>query len=87
MLPHIRYVVTKASDDGTFQIGDHIMLDENGDVYCREAGGWIDAEDVPDATQGMEYTVDERYLLLERSKLVNRISAVNVTLAVSPTAI
>lgn len=87
MLPHIRYVVTKASDDGTFQIGDHIMQYENGDVHCREAGGWIDAEDVPDATQGMEYTVDERYLLLERSKPVNRISAVGVTLTFSPTAI
>lgn len=34
-----RYEVTKASDDGTFEIGDHVTLHEDGSVLCREAQG------------------------------------------------
>lgn len=87
MLPTIHYIVTKASDDGTFQVGDHIMQYENGDVHCREAGGWIDAEDAPDAIKGMEYVIDERYLLAERVRLINQITAIETTLTFSLTAI
>lgn len=37
----IRYIVTKGSDDGTFQAGDHIWLLGDGSVACIEAQGWI----------------------------------------------
>lgn len=61
MTPGMRYIVTKASDDGTFQVGDHIWLDSDGTVCCVEAAGWIEAEDVPEATAGMEYEPDRAW--------------------------
>lgn len=61
MKPGMRYIVTKASDDETFQIGDHIRLEPNGAILCIEALGWVDADDVPAALVGMEYTPDIEY--------------------------
>lgn len=49
-----RYIVTKASDDKTFQVGDHVHVEEDGAVVCREALGWIIASDVQEAIKGME---------------------------------
>jgi len=54
----IPYVVTRGSDDGTFKDGDHICLQRNGDLSCREAGGWLNAADVPDVIQGMQCKAD-----------------------------
>ncbi len=34
----VRYVVTKGSDDGTLEVGDHIWLEDNL-VHCREGKG------------------------------------------------
>ncbi len=59
--PNKRYIVTKASDDGTFEVGDHITLYVDGTLACFEAMGWIDANDVPAATQGMEVEVDKEW--------------------------
>lgn len=53
-------MVTKASKGKTFLAGDHIRLLENGDVICQEAHGWIDKEDVPAATKGMEFDLDHK---------------------------
>jgi hypothetical protein len=58
MKPGMRYIVTKASDDETFQIGDHIRLEPNGAILCIEALGWVDAADVPAAIVGMQYEPD-----------------------------
>jgi hypothetical protein len=49
------YIVIKPSKNKEFQIGDHIRFMGDGSVICREAQGWIDKEDVPEATEGMEY--------------------------------
>lgn len=72
-----RYIVTKASDDGTFQVGDHIKIYSNGDIGCFETQGWIDSEDVPEVTKGMEYEIDTEWvdrklkkLELEKQKLI-----------------
>lgn len=39
MKEEIIYIVTKESDDGTFRVGDHIKLCDNGDIICFEARG------------------------------------------------
>ena len=57
MIQGVLYVVTKESDDGTFEVGDLIQLLKDGGILCRQARGWIDAEDVPEAIKGMEYEV------------------------------
>lgn len=68
-----RYIVTKASDDGTFEIGDHISLTEAGSIICIEAQGWIDACDVPEATIGMETEIDIKWIEKERTKLLSKL--------------
>lgn len=61
MTPGMRYIVTKGSDDRSFQVGDHIHMLTTGDILCREAGGWVEATDVPEATKGMEYELDREW--------------------------
>ena len=70
------YIVTKRSDCGTFETGEHIMLKHDGSITCWEAMGWIDAEDVPGAIFGMEVEIDQsrirahkEYLMAELGKL------------------
>lgn len=38
----IRYIVVNGTSCGTLQKGDHVWRLENGDIACREAGGWIE---------------------------------------------
>lgn len=64
-----RAIVTKESDDGTFEVGDHIIFYENGDIGCIEGQGWISAENVPSATAGMEYRPDSEWLEKQKQKL------------------
>ena len=66
-----RYIVTKQSDDGTFEIGDHIFFEDDGSISCIEAQGWIDAEDVKGASKGMEYKVDEEWMNKRTNALNN----------------
>jgi hypothetical protein len=68
------YVVTKASECETFLVGDHIKLTENGSILCKEASGWIDAEDVSDATKGMEYVIDEEWKKNKIQKLKDELA-------------
>ena len=65
------YVVTKPSDDGTFEVGDHISLCSDGaTIACKEAQGWIDAKDAADAMRGVEVIVDSEWILTRRSRLL-----------------
>lgn len=64
-----RYVVTKASKDGTFEIGDHVSVNNDGSINCLEAGGWIDPADAAEATAGMEVEIDREWLERQKSKL------------------
>ncbi len=57
-----RYVVTKPSDDGTFEAGDRLSLNEDGSISNYNVRGWIDAKDVVEATKGMEVEVDKAWV-------------------------
>jgi hypothetical protein len=61
MKPGIRYIVKKGSDDGTFQVGDQIWLASDGSLSCRQALGWIEKDDVPEAMSGVEYELDRAW--------------------------
>ena len=69
-----RYIVTKRSDDGTFEVGDHIWKEQNGDISVREAQGWIDSENVPDATAGMEVDIDADWIAKRRARLAQELA-------------
>lgn len=64
-----RMVVIKPSSNGTFQEGDHISLYENGDMGCREAGGWIVKEEVESAMAGCEVRPDTEYYKRRAARL------------------
>ena len=53
------YLVTKPSKDREFQRGDRIRLRESGSIINRRGMGWMPAEDVPEATRGMEVELAE----------------------------
>jgi len=74
MLPNIHYIVTKASDDETFQVGDHIKMLKTGEILCIEAHGWINQQDVDEAMVGMEYTADDRWIEQERESLIAKLN-------------
>lgn len=64
------YVVTKGSDDGTFEVGDHITPCFDGAIGCREAAGWIDGEDAEKAMRGVEVKVDVEWLARRITRLL-----------------
>lgn len=55
--PNIPYIITKGND--TFEIGDHFRLESDGTIICRESGGWLKVEDVPEGIAGIEYVEDK----------------------------
>jgi len=69
MITGVVYLVTKESDDGTFLVGDHISLNDDGSINCREAGGWVEAEDAVTAVIGMEVQVDRVWLNGKKDRL------------------
>lgn len=56
-----RRIVTKASDDGTFQEGDHILLYDDGTIGCVEAEGWVEKDDAEEAVKGMKSVQDTEW--------------------------
>lgn len=73
--PGVRYIVTHDSVNLEFQRGDHIWLDEkDGSIICREAMGWMPAEDVDAATEGMEVAVDTEWIAARREKLERQLA-------------
>lgn len=58
----IIYIVTKPSNDGTFEKGDHIYFTGDGMIGCIEASGFIDIEFIEEATKGMEYEIDRDWI-------------------------
>lgn len=69
------YIVTKASDDGTFQIGDRISLNYKGDVHFLGTSQIIEAKNLEQTTKGMEYRIDTKWIdyRLERLKQTEQI--------------
>ena len=72
------YLVTKESDDGSFQAGDQITLTIDGSVSNIQAEGWLEAEDLEDATAGMECEVDRARLQRRKESLLRRLAALEV---------
>jgi hypothetical protein len=65
-----RYVVTRASKDGTFVIGDHVSVNADGSINCKEAQGWIDPSDVAEAMEGMEVEIDREWIDRGKMRLI-----------------
>jgi hypothetical protein len=57
----LRYIVVIPSDDGTFSTGDHVVQLADGDIVCREANGWIESRDVPEAAKSMTVVLDKAW--------------------------
>lgn len=58
----IYYKVVVPSDDGTFLVGDTIILCEaDGSILSMTVGGWIPKENVIEATGGMQVTLDRKH--------------------------
>lgn len=62
----VRYVVTKPSENGTFEMGDCISKCSDGAIACWSAPGWIAIEDVAEAMRGVEVKLDSEWI--ERRK-------------------
>lgn len=58
----IIYIVTKPSNDGTFEKGDHIYFTGDGMIGCIEASGFIDIDFIEEVTEGMEYEIDKNWI-------------------------
>jgi len=70
----MRYVVTHASKNREFQVGDRVRLMENGDILNTAAQGWMPAEDVPSATRGMVVAPDADWAKAMRADLERRLA-------------
>jgi hypothetical protein len=66
----VRYIVTHPSVDMEFQAGDKIMLCADGSIENVQAEGWMEAQDVPEATRGMQCEIDTAYIERKRAKLL-----------------
>ncbi len=64
-----RYVITEPSDDGSFQKGDHVRVENDGDLLCFEAHGWIGADERGDALKGAKWELDKEHLMKRKAKL------------------
>lgn len=64
----LRYIVTHDSLNKEFQVGDRIRLLNNSDILLQ-GWGWMEAEDVPKATEGMEVEPDTEWAERWQAKL------------------
>ena len=64
----VRYIVTHDSKNKEFQVGDRVMLYEDGDIGNVTAAGWMPAEWVKEATEGMEVEVDPQWVAAKKEK-------------------
>lgn len=65
----MRYIVTRASKNKEFIVGDHITVLPGGSIICREAGGFIVKEDVAEATEGWEIEIDKEWAAEEKRRI------------------
>lgn len=74
----IRYIATKGSKDQAFQAGDHIILNNDGSISCIEAQGWIVADEVEGAIDGMEFEIDKECIEKRKEYLLNELQALQI---------
>lgn len=72
-----RYAVTKASDDGTFEVGDSIALCPDGSIINYSTYGWVDAFDAEYARKGMVVEIDEKWVARRIDRLQKEIDDLN----------
>jgi hypothetical protein len=53
MKPNTQYIVTKPSNDGSFLLGDKIVLKDDGRIWIGD--DYVEPEDISTAIVGMEY--------------------------------
>lgn len=63
-----RYTVTHPSVNAEFQVGDRIRLLDNGDILLQ-GWGWMEAEHLTEATEGMEIEPDKEWAERRRANL------------------
>ena len=74
LVPGVRYVVTRGSDDETFRVGDRIFVDTDGDIVCKESGGWICEADAKAATRGLRAVINEEWAARQRADLERQLA-------------
>ena len=73
----VRYIVTKASNDKEFQVGDRVQLLADGSITNHQAAGWMEAEDVPAATRGWAVEIDAVWADARRAELARQLAVLN----------
>ena len=74
----VRYIVTKASANKEFQIGDRVTLMADGSIMNSQAVGWMEVEDVAAATRGWAVEIDTAWVEARRASLARQLAALNV---------
>ena len=69
-----RYIVTKASDDGMFEVGDDIVKNPDGSISSICGHGWIAIEHVTMAMVGVEYEIDKDWVERRKKKLLEELA-------------
>lgn len=69
------YIVTRESDDGSLVVGDQITLLPDGSLGNLQAEGWLNPEDLVQATPGMECEVDRDRIQRRKEGLLRRLAA------------
>jgi hypothetical protein len=71
----VRYVVTRDSKHREFQTGDRVRLLDDGCIENAQAGGWMPAEDVIEATDGWAIEPDANWAAAMRADLERKLAA------------
>lgn len=72
--PGIQYIVTEDTPDGTFFAGDHIQLSPNGEILCKEATGWLSAEDSAFFLPKLKVEIDKHWAYVEMKRLQGKMA-------------
>ena len=73
MIYNVHYLITKGSDCKTLVKGDHVYLEENGDLICIEARGWLEKETAESVMKSVEYELDTEWRQREIDKCQKRL--------------
>ena len=79
MVVGVRYIVTKASKEKEFQVGDRVQLLEDGRITNQQAAGWMEAEDLPAATRGWKFEIDAAWVEARRAELARQLAALSAS--------
>jgi len=79
MLPNVRHIITKGTECGTLQVGDHVYLMTDGTLLCKEAGGWLTVEEVESILPQVKMVIDREWMdivLAQTESMKNRIKEI-----------